>query len=224
MSRSLKSAKAFSRKVIPLGWRSIIINDINMLRYMGSTNLEAMLSEWKILNLAYTARMNFLKRYDGAYYSTHEVDETKRQLSDSVHAIKVISEILPEAEPKPLFALHRSMEDSYEPGDTVFIVLAEAGAFYPVIVTSHELDKVYVRFENLEGTPKGVVDYNSPLLLTPEELKYLAENPDYARLFACASGLAYPEDQELFLTMIEDCVNSEFNEIIGASLQRETAP
>lgn len=221
--RSLASLKAYSRKVIPLGWRNIIIKDYGELARMGKNNLEQMLAEWRILNVAYSARLKFAEANDGCYYSSFEYDNLKESYKDSEFAIKMISQVLPNAVPKPIFSDHRSIFDTYTEGERVFACSSEDGAFYPVLVIRQELENVFVRFDTLEGCPEGVISSTSPLLLKPEELMYLTKDPEYARLFACASGLAYEEDIQLYLDMVEDCANMYFGSTSSDSTEATNA-
>lgn len=227
MSRSLgslKSAKAYTRKVLPLGWRNITIPNVEALKFMGSTNLEAMLAEWKILNHAYSARLKFLERNNGAYYSSYQLDEVKESLKNSEYAIKLISKILPETEPKPIFATHRSLENSFVPDETVFAVFADSAAFYPANVIEQKIDKVFVRFTTLINQNKGMVYYDSPILLKPEELDYFAKHLDYAKVYALGSGFKDADDVELFAEMAEDGAKDASAILAKSALQNASTP
>ena len=215
MSSSFNPAKAYSysRKVLPLGWRNIRILNKDTLRFLGEANLNCMLLEWRILNAASKTRLKFLEQNDGAYYAMENIDNVKQTLKHSKFAIREISSILPSAEPKPIFATHRPFENIFSPGEKVFTVLEDDAIFYPATVIEQVFEKVFIRFDNLNGEKNGMSDYNTPLLLKSSEVVYLAKNWDYANLYACASGFPFEEDRELFLDMIEDCIIMYFPEV-----------
>jgi hypothetical protein len=118
--------------------------------------------------------------------------------------MKILSRVIPKAESMPLFATHRSMFDTFSVGEKVFTVVIEDGYFSPVTITAIEYENIYVRFDKYEGKPSGKIEYDSPLLQKPDDLKYLIEHLDYARFYACACGLTYADDADLFVAMLED--------------------
>ncbi len=205
MSRSLDSAKQFSRKVLPPGWHDVIVSNELSLRLFGKENLEKMLKEWEILHCAYETKVKYLERNGSRDAPLHNLKSAKCDLQTSETAMKILSRAIPKAESAPLFATHRSMFDTFSVGEKVFVVVIEDGYFSPVTIIAIEYENIYVRFDKYEGKPSGKIEYDSPLLQKPDDLKYLIEHLDYARFYACACGLTYAEDVELFVTMLEDC-------------------
>ena len=205
MSRSLNSAKQYSRKVLPPGWHNVVVSNKLALQMYGKQNLEKMLSEWEILHRAYEAKVKYLERNGSGDSPMHNLKSAKCDLQTSETAIQIISSVIPKAESMPVFATHRSMFDTFSVGEKVFVVVMEDGYFSPVTITAIEYEYIYVRFDKYKGQPSGRIEYNSPLLQKSEDLKFLVEHLDYARFYAWASGLNYAEDVELFISMLEDC-------------------
>lgn len=205
MSRSLNSAKQYSRKVLPPGWHNVVVSNKLALQMYGKQNLEKMLSEWEILRRAYAAKVKYFEKNGSGDSSMYNLKSVKCDLQTSETAIRILSSVIPKAESMPLFATHRSMFDTFSVGEKVFVVVIEDGYFSPVTITAIEYENIYVRFDKCEGAPSGRIDYNSPLLQKAEDLRYLVDHLDYARFYAWASGLNYAEDVELFITMLEDC-------------------
>lgn len=210
--KDFKSAVAYSKTVLPISMKNLVLADDEGLIFLGRENLQSILDEWAMAEKAFNVAIKSVERANRVYGQNRPTEFYCRQAKIAHDAQLKIAKLIKTAESKPLFCNRRKSPKDFKVGEKVFLSFAEdeADFFAECTVTGYRDNEVLVSVEaydeNGEETlDEGHVVFTSEYLYHAEDLKYLALHPEYFSLFV-SFLLFEQEDAQILFDMIEDCV------------------